>query len=249
MELFENERCDEVNDRLRLIQRTDGLTFGTDALLLAAYIGGGYKSAVELGGGTGIVSMLAATREKAARVLCAEVQPEFAELIRRNIELNSLRDKITVHEGDIRDLTPEREAELVFSNPPYMKTDTGRANLSGAKNIARHEVFGSIADFTTAAARLVKYGGDAVFVYRTDRACDLIYEMRRARLEPKRLTLVYADAKSEPSMLLVEGRRGGGVGLKLTRPLIIYTDPTHTAYGMDMEYIMNTGYFPKEFYR
>ena len=29
------ERGDFVNDRLRLIQQTDGLTFGTDALLLA----------------------------------------------------------------------------------------------------------------------------------------------------------------------------------------------------------------------
>ena len=29
------ERCDLVNDNLKLIQETDGLTFGTDALLLA----------------------------------------------------------------------------------------------------------------------------------------------------------------------------------------------------------------------
>ena len=62
MELFNDERCDEVNDALKLIQKNDGLTFGTDALLLAAYIGGGYRDAVELGGGTGIVSMLVASR-------------------------------------------------------------------------------------------------------------------------------------------------------------------------------------------
>ena len=34
------ERCDYVNDSLKLIQETDGLTFGTDALLLAAFIRG-----------------------------------------------------------------------------------------------------------------------------------------------------------------------------------------------------------------
>ena len=73
--------------------------------------------------------------------------------------------------------------------------------------------------------------------------------MRMAKIEPKRLTLVHADSTSEPSMLLVLGRRGGGPGLKVTRPLIIYTDKTHTRYGSDMEYIMETGSFPKEFYK
>ena len=38
MELKQNERLDEVNDKLRLIQKTDGLTFGTDAYLLSAYL-------------------------------------------------------------------------------------------------------------------------------------------------------------------------------------------------------------------
>ena len=41
MEILHNERIDLVNDRLSLIQKTDGLTFGTDALLLAGFIGTG----------------------------------------------------------------------------------------------------------------------------------------------------------------------------------------------------------------
>ena len=52
MELKENERLDYVNDDIELIQNTDGLTFGTDALLLAGYIGSKYALARELGGGT-----------------------------------------------------------------------------------------------------------------------------------------------------------------------------------------------------
>ena len=81
MQLKENERLDEVNDRLSLIQNTEGLTFGTDALLLAAYIGRGYKSGIELGGGTGIISMLLATRGKIEKISCVEIQEEYAELI------------------------------------------------------------------------------------------------------------------------------------------------------------------------
>ena len=57
------ERCDYVNDSLRLIQETDGLTFGTDALLLAGYINGKYRRGLEIGSGSGIISMFLVTRD------------------------------------------------------------------------------------------------------------------------------------------------------------------------------------------
>jgi len=73
--------------------------------------------------------------------------------------------------------------------------------------------------------------------------------MRNAGLEPKRMTLVYADAHSEPSMMLVEGKNGGKSGLIVTKPLIIYKDGTHSEYGEDMNYIMENGSFPAEYKR
>ena len=66
--LAPHERLDEVNDDLKLIQSKDGLTFGTDAYLLAAYMSEmRVDTAVELGGGTGIISLLTATHERAKR--------------------------------------------------------------------------------------------------------------------------------------------------------------------------------------
>ena len=122
------ERCDYVNDSLRLIQNTEGLTFGTDALLLAGYISGKYKSAIEIGGGTGIISMLLLTRGKAQRAVAVEVQEEFADLIKRNAELNGLSNRLTAVLSDIREYKNDAECDLIFTNPPYMKTTSGRAN-------------------------------------------------------------------------------------------------------------------------
>ena len=60
-----DELLDEVNYRIRLIQKKEGLRFGTDALLLASYIGGRNGArAVELGGGSGIISLLCLAKEK-----------------------------------------------------------------------------------------------------------------------------------------------------------------------------------------
>ena len=145
---------------------------------------------------------------------------------------------------DLRDYIPERECELVFTNPPYMKTDSGRANLSDKKNIARHEVNGSIYDFCLHGARMLKYGGSFAVVYRTDRLCDLLDAMRSAKLEPKRMTYVHANSGSIPSMVLIEAKKGGKCGLKVTRPFLIYKDKNNKEYTEDMNYVMENGSFP-----
>ena len=243
------ERLDYVNDGLRLLQDTEGLTFGTDALLLAGYVSGKRKLGCELGSGSGIVSLLLLSRGKLERVTALEVQPRYAELTAKNAELNGLSDRLVTVRADIRDHRPQTECDLAVSNPPYMKVMVGKENLSDKKNIARHEVMGDISDFCRCAARSLKFGGSFVCVYRPDRLCDLLCSMREAGLEPKRLTLVHADSASEPSMVLVEAKRGGRSGMLTTRPLLIYRDAEHKEYSADMEYIMENGNFPAGFKR
>ena len=177
------------------------------------------------------------------------MQAEYADLIARNAELNSLSDRLTAVSADIRDYAPERELDLVFTNPPYMKATSGRGNAISAKNIARHEICGDISDFMREGARMLKYGGILAAVYRPDRLTDIICAMRSASLEPKRMTLVHADEDSEPSMVLIEAKKGARSGMLLTSPLIIYSDKAHKSYSQDMEYIMENGSFPSRFKR
>lgn len=249
MQLYDNERIDEVNDNLSLIQKTDGLTFGTDALLLAGYITGKHKHACELGGGSGIISMLLLTRGKAEKIDAYEIQEEYAALIRRNAEYNSLSDSLTAICADVRGITTDEVCDAVFTNPPYMKSNSGQNNTLDKKAIARHEICGDIGDFCLAAKRKLKYGGSFYAVYRPDRLCDLLSAMREHTLEPKRMTFVHADTESEASMVLIEAKRGGRSGMMLTKPLIIYKDTTHQTYGADMEYIMEKGSFPDAYKR
>ncbi len=224
--LFEGERLDTVNESIRLIQKENGLTFGTDAYLLAAFMRTAKNArALELGGGTGIISLLCASKRKFKKIYIAEVQEDFALLCKRNAALNGLSGETETICADARDLRAEDfggELDLVFSNPPYMKVDSGKRNDHDEKFIARHEVCGSIDDFCRAAGRLLKFGGLFYCVYRPDRMCDLLAAMKAQRLEPKRITLVCADPESAPSMMLVEAKKGGSTGLKLTRPLFLH---------------------------
>ena len=248
VKLLPDERIDDINENLKIIQKKQGLTFGSDTYLLSAFIKEQKNAkAADLGSGTGIAALLCTARQKFAHIYAVEIQKDFAELIGRNAEHNGLGDRLSPICTDVRDFRPEKECEIVFTNPPYMKTTSGRANLEDKKNVARHEVAGTIYDFCKSGARILKYGGTFAIVYRPDRLIDLIDAMRKAGLEPKRMTYVHANESSEPSMVLIEAKKGGKCGLKLTRPLLIYRNKDNKEYSDDMSFIMNEGSFPKEY--
>ncbi|HBJ19470.1 MAG TPA: SAM-dependent methyltransferase [Clostridiales bacterium] len=247
----ENERTDRVNDRLTLIQKTDGITFGTDALLLAGYIGKGYTKGLELGSGSGILSLLLLTRGKVQTVTALEIQEDYADLTAKNAEINGLSDRLSPRLCDVRDFIPAQNEsyDLVFTNPPYMKRGTGYENPAERKNIARREIHGTIDDFLSAAGRALNYGGTFAAVYRPERLAPLFAAMRTAGIEPKRATFVHADATAPASLVLVEGRRGGGEGLYLTPPLLLFSDREHTEDSPEMKEIDRTGLFPAKYYQ
>jgi len=240
--LLPGESICRINEDLKIIQKNDGLKFGTDSYLLSAFIKKNYKgAAADLGAGTGIVSLFVAARCSYRIIHAVEIQPEFADLISRNAELNGLSGSIVTRYEDVRCLKSFYEPESfveVFSNPPYMKCGSGKTSKTDAMETARRENCGTIDDFTKAASYLLKFGGLFHVVYRPERAAELICSLSANGLEPKRLVLVYPDAASAPCLVLIEAKKGASPSLKTARPLIIYSDTKENkdrTYTEDME--------------
>ena len=231
MEIKENERINIINEDLSLIENKHSLTFGTDAYLLSAYLPKRSRAVcAELGVGSGVISMLALTRKKCQHVYGFEVQTDIYDIAKRNAELNGLSDRFTVINKDLRHCSASdtgKEVDIVFSNPPYMKSDSGRLNENENKNASRHEIFGDIGDFCACARKLLKHGGDFYAVYRPDRMIDLIAAMRSNCLEPKRLTFIHPNSSTPPSLLLICAKAGGKSGLIIDKPVYIYKDGTN----------------------
>ena len=227
-----DERLDYVNEKITLIQKKNGLTFGTDAFLLAAYIKENKRArAAQLGAGTGIISLLCAARQKLSKIYAFEVQESFYDITSRNVENNGLSDIVVPRLADVRNISAndtDGELDVVFANPPYMKVSSGKRNEADEKFIARHEIMGGIDDFCAAASRLLKYGGKFYAVWRPDRLIDLISSMRAHSLEPKHMTLVHADSVSEPSMALICAVKGGKPDLKISAPLLMHDTTSST---------------------
>lgn len=254
-----NETIHEVNEHIKLIQNPNGLTFGTDAYLLSAYVrpqkGG---TAVDLGSGTGIIPLLCLAREKAARFTAVEIQESFCDLITRNAALNGMADRLTPLCADVREIKAQTlggEADTVTSNPPYMAPHSGARNTADEKYIARHEVCGNITDFCAAAGRLLKHGGRFYCVFRPERLTDLFTGLRAAHLEPKRMTVVQATYAAPPSMVLVEAVKYAAPSMLVTPPLCLWeADPQRPekpaepmAQTADAAYIYENCCFPTRF--
>lgn len=231
--LAPDERLDEVNEELRLIQKRKGLTFGTDAYLLAAFTKPmPSANAVELGGGTGIVSLLLAKKKKIKRITALEIQPSFADLIDRNAKINGLSDRVFCIAKDLREVSPRDfsvSISLVVSNPPYLPLGAGRRNEEAQKEIARHECFGNIFDFCACAGRLLGSGGRFVTVWRPERLSDLYAALRQNGLEPKRTVLVHADSSAPPCAVLTEAVKDASPSLRILPPLFLYEKEADSA--------------------
>ena len=232
--LAADERLDKINERLSLIQKKNGLTYGTDAFLLSAFVRPQpHALCADLGSGTGVIPLLLCAKDKIRRACAIEIQPAFAELITRNAALNGLDGRLSSVCADLRAVRSEllpteflcgaHQVDIVTANPPYMKINAGQRNRDDAKYLARHEVCGGVADFCACAARLLRSGGSFYCVWRPDRLDELMAGLHANRFAVKRMAFVHADENAEASMVLIEARADGAPSLKLLPPLLLHT--------------------------
>lgn len=215
-----------IDDRHSIYQFSEGFSFGTDAVLLAGFIrckkG---QVGVEFGTGTGIIPLLLSLHKEFGHLYALEIQKEYADLARENLRRNGFSEKVTVLEGDLRERLPLPEKiDFVFSNPPYMKADSGYLNENEKKRVARHEMFGDIGEICLAASRLLQDKGEFFCVYRTERLCDLFCAMRAAGLEPKCLVPVIPKIGKAAALALVRGVKGAKSGMRVREAFVLQDD-------------------------
>jgi len=199
----EDETLDAFyHGRIRVLQKKKGFRFSVDAPLLADFVRTEADDEVlELGTGCGIISLLLSV--KPFRHLTAvELQPSLAALARRNVCLNSLEQRIAIIEGDWMDFRPEERFDVIFSNPPYHKRDSGHLSVSEEKSIAKHELKSSIFDIMLTTSRLLKRSGRAHFIFPAQRKDDLFEAVETHGLQVKHLRYVYARTEEKPNLML-----------------------------------------------
>jgi len=201
----EDETLDTFySGRILVLQKKKGYRFSVDAPLLADFIRPRPQDVLlELGTGNGIISLLVSIKPF-KHITGVEIQKTLADLARRNVRLNHLEKRITILEEDLRTFQPGRKFDLIFSNPPYIRRESGHLSHSEEKSIAKHEVKCNIDDIMHRTRELLKEHGRACFIFPAGRKDNFMRVAETHGLYIQAIRFVHPRRKSPPSLFLVE---------------------------------------------
>ena len=223
----EDERLDDLQwGGLELIQKKDAYCFTSDAVLLANSVkAGAPDTAIALGAGSGILSILLAAK-RGCKVTAVEFQPWAADLCRRNARLNSHEDKISVFEGDIKGCSAflgGGGSPVAVATPPSKKAGSAKARGDLPSALPRHESTCTLSDLAAETAKLLREGGRLYMVYKTERLAEALTALSVCGLEPKELTMICPKEGSRPDTFIVCAKKGGRSGI-IFKNLVVYKD-------------------------
>ena len=230
MELNENERIDDLEYKgLKIIQNSKGFCFGVDSVVLSDFAKEIKRNSrvVDIGTGTGIISLLLSKKTNLKKIYGVEIQKDVAEMAKRSVQLNNLEEKIEIINANIKDIFKFIEPyslDAVVTNPPYKKDNTGIKSMEKTQLISRHEVECNLEDIISISYKLLKDLGSFYMVHRAERIVDIMVLLRKYKMEPKRIRFVHSKSKDKPKLILIKAVKCAGEYLKIDKPLIIYKD-------------------------
>ncbi len=209
---------------VQIIQPAKGHRFTLDSILLADFCRIKPKERVlEPGAGTGVISLLLAKKYPRSLLYPVEVQDDLYDLCEENRRINTLDNIVPVHR-DIRRLYQTIMPgifDVLVTNPPYVRTGTGRTSPDVNRKVARQDLLARI-EFWLDLQKFLKQGGRYNIVFPTRRLAELLSLMRTRRMEPKRMRMVHPYAGKPASLVLIEAVKEGGTDLEILPPLVVH---------------------------
>lgn len=228
--LKKGERLDILKrENIEIIQSPSVFSFSLDAVLLADFASVPRvrdAKIVDLCSGNGAVAFLL-TGKTENPIVGIEIQEKLIDMARRTVKLNELEKQVSFIHADIKEITDQirpDSVDVITCNPPYFKDlPTSTKNKNDAFMLARHEILLSLPQLMKKSSQLLKMNGHAYFVHRPDRLLDIMDSLRKYRLVPKRIQMVYPRMGKDANMILIEAIKDGKKdGFKILPPLYVH---------------------------
>lgn len=148
------------------------LKVGTDGVLLGAWAR--YANALrilDIGTGTGVLSLIAAQRNNRAMIDAVEIDAASAEQARENALASPWAERINVFHADVRTWEPSEGYDLVLCNPPFYKGYQASREVRTAT--AKHDLELSFAELMDVADRSCNPHGRLCMIIPVDRLEEL----------------------------------------------------------------------------
>jgi tRNA1Val (adenine37-N6)-methyltransferase len=224
-------RDDQLSDdkflcgRLHLLQPIKGYRAATDPVLLAAACPAKPgESVLDLGCGVGAAALCLGLRVPGVRLAGLEIQPDYADLARRNSQRNAI--PVEVHEGDLARMPAaiRKDFDHVIANPPYYPPGGSPSPVPGRARAMQVET--PLADWVAAASRRLRPGGWLTLICGADGLPQVLGAMGSKLGSAAVLPLAPRDGR--PALrILFQARKGGRAAFRLLAPLVIHHGPAH----------------------
>ena len=212
------ENLESVNKKMVVEEK--GLKITDDAILLSKfikrYLDTNYKNTkekktfLEIGAGQGVISLLLSETAIVSKIFAVEIQEEIFKILKKNVEINKLNDKIIPINKDIKSV--KGEYDFIFSNPPYKKINSGKMPRNEAERVSKYEVLLTLEELILEIKRLLKNHGEFFVIVPNDRLNDVF---KNIYVNKMNILTIDINKYKKMDLVVIHGKKGGKSNSKI----------------------------------
>jgi len=197
--------------RFRIDDSICAMKVGTDGVLLGAWTDlGDVSSVVDVGCGSGLISLMIAQRlgDIDYRVTGIDIDRTSVDAASVNICNSPWRGVVDVKCMDFADYDCNRDVDLIVSNPPFFST--GERSPRNSRSMARHKGALSPESLISYASAHLSPRGSVSLIAPAEDEDELVFLAEMAALHPRRISRVVSVAGRSPYRVMLQAWRTDG---------------------------------------
>jgi len=181
-----------------------GMPVSTDGVLLGAWANlNKSQSVLDIGSGTGLLSLMCAQRAQTIKINAIEIDLLAAQASQENVKNSPWFERINVHHCSIQNyIKTNNKFDTIICNPPYF--NHGEQAKVHNRALARHTSTLSFSDLLISTKQLLKDQGKASFILPKFESTEFIALAVALGFQLSRLTYVKTTLKKHISRAMME---------------------------------------------
>lgn len=212
---------------IKMLHVDKSYTFGVDSIILLDFAKmKKNKNLIDIGSGSGILSLGANDYYNLKKVYAIEIQKEKANLLKENLNINDIYN-VEIVNKDLNNVDlGSNLIDYIITNPPYYKITDNIRNKNEEFLISRQEKYLKLENIFDFANKTLKDRGKLFMIHKPERMVEIFN--KSGNLKSKRIRFVQSTYNKKPQFILIEFVKNANDGIKIEDPLIIYENSTYT---------------------
>ena len=185
-----------------IFQDKTAMKVGTDGVLLGAWADCLGKDILDIGTGTGLISMMLAQRFPQSQIDAIEIDENAYYQAKENFENAPFHNRLSIYFTSLQAYETDKKYDLIVSNPPFFTVND--LNEFDARKQARQEETLTFSDLLKKTALLLNKDGLASFIIPYDRMLEFCEIAAENALKVSKTTQIKGNETSPVKRVLLE---------------------------------------------